>query len=233
MTRNQTTWFAVAGAAVAAAFVALHLLLPADRSWSANRILHYVWEGGVVVATAGAGVYVFWRRPKAMRRDEERMRAGRRAVCLAGAVIVAVGLVVFGEIHRDLSTRGLLAEVALADLDHIGRALTSYAAEHAGARPASLTDLVPKHLPADRLFYAYRHGPRKADAAQADEQPSYVLAKEPPAPRDGASKRRESNLLAYLRAGHGWAPLTAVLQKDGRALVTSDDVVRVLERQAH
>ena len=234
MTRTQAYWLIGIGVVVTAAMVVFHVLLPIDRSWAFNRVLHYGWEGGVGVLAAAACTWILWRRPKERRKDQDREKARRRVVGLIVAVVLAAGLVIFAEMHRQLEAESLLKRQAVADLEVIGDALRKYQADHGGAMPAALADLAPRYLKAERLYYAYRNGPvaspGPAAVTQDGEPPSFVLAKEPPLPPD-VKKRSETRLLAYLRAGSAWAPLTAVLEKDGHAHVTGDDVVRAFEKQ--
>jgi hypothetical protein len=234
MTKTQAYGLIGIGAVVTAALVVLHLVLPTSASWAANRALHYAWEGGVAILAAGGATWLLWPRPKERRKDQDRVKARRRLIGLMATILVAVGLIIFCEVHRQLAAEGMLKREALPQLEAIGKALAEYKAAHSGALPGSLADLVPQHLQAGQLYYAYRNGPAASPAPAAvtkeGEEPSYVLAKEPPLPPD-VKKRRENRLLAYLRAGHAWAPLTAVLEKDGKAHVTGDDVVRAFEKQ--
>jgi len=234
MTKTQAYGLIGIGTVVTAALVVLHLLLPMDAGWAVNRGLHYGWEGGVALLAAGAGTWLLWPRPKERRKDQDRKKARRRLIGLAAAILVAVGLVIFSEVHRQMAAEGALKSEAAPQLEAIAKALAEYKAAHSGALPDSLADLVPQYLQADRLYYAYRNGPVASPApaavTQGGEEPSYVLAKEPPLPPD-VKRRHESRLLAYLRAGSAWAPLTAVLEKDGKVHVTGDDVVRAFEKQ--
>ncbi len=237
MTKKQALWFLGIGVVVAALLIAAHVALPIRRSWTVNRILHYVWEGVTGVATVGGIVWLMWPRPKARRRDHQREQVRRRFIALTGAVLAAVILVIFAEIHRDMASRRRLDGPAVEDLQAIGQALDDYASDHDGKRPESPAALVPKYLPARRLYYAYRCGPDAADppaetAGDGAEEPSYALVKQQP-PRPGAEKTRrpEPRLRAYLRPGHAWAPLTVVLEADGRAHVAGEDEVRVFEKK--
>ena len=236
MTKKQAIWFLAIGIVAAAVLVAAHLALPIHGSWTLNRVLHHVWEGAAAAAVIGAVVWLMWPRPKARRRDAEREQARRRFICLVAGVLAAVILVVFAEIRREMASRSRLSGPAVQDIQAIGRAIEAYAADHDGKRPESPADLVPKYLPADRLYYVYRAGPDEADppadpTGEGAEGPSYALVKQP-LPRPGAKDTRltEPRLRAYLRPGHAWAPLTVVLTKDGRARVVGEDEVRAFEK---
>ncbi len=237
MTKKQALWFLSIGVVAVALLVAAHVAMPIRRSWTINRILHYVWEGAAGAAAIGGVVWLMWPRPKARRRDHEREQARRRFIALAGAVLAVVGLVVFAEIPRDMASRRRRDGPAVEYRRASGRALDGYAADHDGKRPESPADLVPKYLPARRLYYAYRCGPDAADppaetTGEGAEEPSYALVKQQP-PRPGAEKtrRHDPRLLAYLRPGHVWAPLTVVLETDGRAHVAGEDEVRTFEKK--
>jgi len=235
VTKKQAIGFLAIGVIAAAAFVAAHLMLPIRASWTLNRVLHYVWEGGAAAAAVGGIVWLMWPRPKARRRDEQREQARRRFIALAATVLVAVVLVVLAEVRREMASRRRLEGKAVEDLQAIGRAIQAYADDHGGKRPEASADLVPDYLPAGRLYYAYRSGPEPAappaePTADGAEEASYALVKPPP-PRPDAKVTRapEPRLLAYLRPGHAWAPLTVVLTKDGRTHVAGDDEVRTFE----
>ena len=236
MTKKQATWFVGIGIVAVAVLIAAHLGLPIRGSWTYNRILHHVWEGATAAAAVGGIVWLMWPRPKPRRRDELREQARRRFIVLVGTVLAAVILGVFAEMHREMASRRRLRGRAIEDIQAIGRAIDAYAADHDGKRPESPADLVPKYLPAGRFYYAYRSGPDEtappADpTADGPEEPSYALVKQPP-PRPDARDTRpaEPPLLAYLRPGHAWAPLTVVLKKDGRADVAWEDEVRAFEK---
>lgn len=235
MTRKQAIWLTVIGVAAGAGLVVLHLNLPIAADWRTNRLLHYVWQVAAGLAAVGGIVWALWPRPKAARRDLDRANARRRVLAVAVLAVGAVGLVVFAEIRRERDTGGQLADLVREDLVAIGQALQRYAADHNGAQPKDLEELVPQYLDAGRLYYAWRNGPFKSDppAAGADgkpaEPPSYALAREPPvAP---GRKVIENRFVAYLRPGHAWAPLTGVLEKDGKVQVISEDMVGRFERQ--
>jgi hypothetical protein len=234
MSKTQAYLLVGIGAAVTAAMVVLHLLLPTSTSWAANRALHYAWEVAVAVLAVAAATWCLWPRPKERRKDQDRVKARRRVIGLMAAILVAACLIIFSEIHRQIEAEGMLKAEAIPQLEAIGKALADYKAAHNDALPASLADLAPQYLQAGQLYYAYRSGPAAAAAPAAivtgGEEPSYVLAKEPPLPAD-VKRRHENRLQAYLRAGSAWAPLTAVLEKDGKAHVTGDDVVRAFEKQ--
>jgi len=237
VTKKQALWFLGIGVVVVAVLIAAHVALPIRRSWTVNRILHYVWEGAAGAATIGGIVWLMWPRPKARRRDHQREQARRRFIALTGAVLAVVVLVVFAEMHRDMASRRRLDGPAVEDLQAIGQALEGYASDHGGKRPESPADLVPKYLAARRLYYAYRCGPDVADppaetTGEGAEEPSYALVKQqPPRPHAKKTQRPEPRLLAYLRPGHAWAPLTAVLETDGRAHVAGEDEVRAFEKK--
>jgi len=247
MTKKQAIWLALIVSASAALLVALHLQMPLRASWSMNRVLHYLWDGVAAAAALGGMLWLVWPRGKARRKDEDRERARRRVYGMIVVVILAVCVILFAEMRRESVTRAMLGETsagkpqeeALADLAAISKALTDYAAANGGARPASLDELVSKkYLDRDRLFYAYRDGPNSEgppppDAKDAPAEPSYVLVKIlPVSPEAARGRKEESRVSAYLRSGCGWAPLTAVLDKDGRVFVASNDVVRLLEERA-
>jgi len=236
VTKKQAIWFLAIGVVAVAVLVAAHLVLPIHGSWTLNRVLHYVWEGATGAAVIGGVVWLMWPRPKARRRDHQREQARRRFIALVASVLAAVILVVFAEIHREMASRSRLSGQAVEDIQAIGRAIEAYAADHDGKRPESPADLVPKYLPAERLYYLYRTGPDEADppadpTGEGAEEPSYALVKQPP-PRPDARETRltEPRLRAYLRPGHAWAPLTVVLTKDGRTRVAGEDEVRAFEK---
>ena len=231
MTKKQAWWMVAIGAAVTATMVLVHLQLPIDQSWRTNRILHHVWQVAACLAAAGGVTWLLWPRPKASRRDIDREMARRRIIGVGVVVVAAVGLIVFSEFHREGSTRHQLTGPATEGLRAIGQALEAYAKDHAGARPAAIQDLVPKYIGAARLFYPYRAGPVAVEP-RGEFKPdmlSYALAKAPPAA--DSRRRPETTIVAYLRPGNGWAPLTAVLEKDGRVAVVGEDEVRRFEEQ--
>jgi len=229
MTHRQTVILIPIVAVVAVGVVVGHLFLPTDSaSWAVNRLLHHVCEG-VAVAGAAAGIaWTMWPRPKPRRRDVQRSEARRRVVVLLVCVVVAVGLAVFAEMHRESVSRARLSGPAVADLQAIGKALAAYAADNAGGYPKVITDLAPAYLEADRLYYVYRDGPAEAAGPPAGkaELPTYALARRLPR-RDG--KPHPDPVLAYLRPGHAWAPLTVVLEEGGRCRVVGDDRVATYE----
>jgi len=243
MVKKQAIWLAIIAGAAAVVLLALFLMMPINASWSTNRLLHYLWEGVVAAAALGGILWLVWPRAKARRKDEDRERARRRVYCMLGVVVLAVGLVLFAEMRRESLTRAMLGdtsggkphEFAMADLDAIAKALADYAAANAGARPASLDDLVSgKYLDRARLFYAYRDGPTPVEAPPpgAAAQPSYVLVKILPVSADaGRGRREDTPLSAYLHSGCGWAQLTAALYRDGTVRVTGDDVARMVEKR--
>lgn len=239
MTKRQSILFAVLATAAAALFVGLHMALPIDQSWSVNRILNYAWDGALAAGVIGAALWLFWPNHEKFRKDEKRERARRCLIALAAVVVGAAMLVIFGELRREHDATARL-ETARPDLEAIHKALAVYAADHAGAPPESLAGLVPKYLPPAQAYYAYRDGPRRAsfahgwppatDPSMGDDQPTYVLAKQPPAPPD-AKPAQDRRMMAYLKVGCSWAPLTVILESDGRVRVVSDDVVRRFEKQ--
>jgi hypothetical protein len=234
MTRKQAYWLTAIGILLTAGLVVWHLAMPIGGTWLLNRVLHYVWEGVVGAGAAGAVAWLLLLKAKARRRDQDRENARRRLIGMAVVVIAAVCLIIFAEVHRQLEAQRRLEAAAIPDLQALGSALAAYEADHGGARPATLADLVPKYVETARLYCAYRNGPAAAPPpaalAKEGEAPSYVLAREPPLPPD-VKRRGETRLLIYLRPGCAWAPLTAVLEKDGRCHVTGDDIVRTFEKQ--
>jgi len=254
MTGKQPIWFTVIAAAGAAACVVLHLVLPIDASWQVNRILHYAWMAVVALGTAGGLVWLMWPRPKARRRDFDRAAARRRVIGVGAVVVAAVALIIFGEMHREVASRKHLEPVAVEDLQAIAKALGAYAAEHGGARPAAIEALAPAYLAPARLYFAYRRGPAPARPPQpaaesggegaapassgvagatagqgASEPPSYALVRQ--LPGSATAKRSPADVVAYLRPGNAWAPLTVIVEEDGRGQVVSEDAVRTFERR--
>jgi hypothetical protein len=254
MTGKQPIGFAVIAAAAAAVLVVLHLVLPINASWQVNRILHYAWMALVALATAGGIVWLMWPRPKARRRDFDRAAARRRVIGVGAVVVAAVALIIFGEAHRDDASRKYLEPAAAEDLQAIAQALGAYAAEHGGARPAAIEALVPKHLAPARLYFAYRRGPVSVEPPQpaAESGGEGAAAPAPSGPGTGAgqgapsppayahvrqlpgsanTKRSPADIVAYLRPGNAWAPLTVIVEEDGRGQVVSEDAVRTFERR--
>ena len=229
MTRKQAIVLAVVGAVVAVGVVVGHLMLPvASVSWTVNRLLHYACEGVAGAAAAGGVVWAMWPRRKARRRDIQREEARRRVVAVVACVVVAIALVVFAEMHREAATRALLTRTAAKDLERIGQAVEAWSADHGGARPGAITDLVPAYLPREALYYAHRRGPAAEGppAEGRDEPPSYALVSIRPRP-DG--KPPADPVRAYLVPGQAWAPLTVVLEANGRCRVVGEDRVVRLE----
>ena len=240
MTRTKAIWFAVIAAVSASALLAAHLLLPIDASWAVNHYLHYGWQVLIVLGGAGGMVWLMWPRPKARRRDEDRAAARRRVLGVAGVVLAAVFLIIFGELQREARSRGILEKAGFENLQAITKALTAYAADHGGARPKSIEELAPKYLDAGCLYYAYRSGPAMSEkpteakrepgeAAGAAPPPSYALVRETPG--TAGIKKSPTAVLAYLRPGNAWAPLTVVIEENGQCRVVSEDNVRLFERQ--
>jgi hypothetical protein len=243
MTRKKAIWFAVIAAALAAALLVAHLLLPIDAAWSVNHYLHYGWQVLVVLGFAGGLVWLMWPRPKAKRRDFDRAAARRRVIGVAGVVMGAVFLIIFGELHREAASRKPLEAAGFGDLQAVAKALAKYAADHGNARPKSIEELTPQYLDAGRLYYAYRSGPVASetgaggskdavqpDGAKADgPAPSYALVKE--VPGTAGIKKSPTDIMAYLRPGNAWAPLTAAVDESGQCRVISEDNVRSFEQQ--
>jgi len=228
MTRRQAYGLSAMAAVAAVAFVLLHLALPVNADWPTNRLLHHAWQGAVALGAAGGITYVMWPRPKPSRRDEWRSQARRRTIALPALVVAAVILVVFAEVRREAVTRSRLGGLAAENLRAIAGALDAYAADHDGARPESLQELVPAYLRADRLDYPYRRGPvASSPAPGAEEPPAFALAKEPP-PAD-TKQRRPTRIVAYLRPGNAWAPMTVVLEQGGNVRITGEDLVKPFE----
>jgi hypothetical protein len=229
MTRNRLIWLAAIAGAAAVAMVLVYLVaLPIDASWRTNRILHHVWQGVVGLAAVGGGVWTMWPRDTGSRRDVARKEAHRKVYGLLGLTVMAVGLVITSEIRLDLVTRTQLESAAQQDLATLAAALHRYEAEHPGAEPDSFEALVPAYLRPESLRYVYRNGPVAA-AADENVPPSFALAKDMPGARE--RKIPESRILAYLRPGNAWAPLTAVIDKDGRFEVIAEDRVLRFEWQ--
>jgi len=253
MTGKQAIGFAVIGAAGAAVCVVLHLAMPINASWQVNRILHYAWMAVVALGTAGGIVWLMWPRPKARRRDFDRAAARRRVIGVGAVVVAAVALIMFGGLWREAVSEKYLKPAAIEDLQAIAKALGAYAAEHGGARPAAIEALVPKHLAPARLYFAYRRGPASVEPPQpaaesgrpgdrapsgpagatagqgATEPPSYALVRQ--LPGSANAKRSPADIVAYLRPGNAWAPLTVIVEESGRGQVVSDDAVRTFERR--
>jgi len=235
MTKKQAVWASVIGVAVAAALVLVHGTLPIDAGWRTNRVLHYSWQGLVGLVAIGAVIWLLWRRPKAARRDLDRQIARRRVIGMGVVVVAAVILAIFGEVRRDfVTTHRFLEGLATQELPLISKALTDYERDHGGAMPARIEDLVPKYLEPSRLSYAYRAGPIPIPPPDASDEadavkPSFALAKVVPSIDE---RRRGGNrIVAYLRPGNAWAPLTVVLEKDGKVQIVGEDVVGPYEEQ--
>jgi len=238
MTRKQLLWAVGVGLAAVILLVAAYGALPVRASWTVNRILHHVWQGVTGLAGAGGVVWVFWPRPKAPRRDLERERARRRMVAVVGIVVTAVAMVVLAEVRRDQVTRQYLRH-AEADLEIIAEAIKNYAAEREGALPKDLAELVqPGRLARKQLYYTYRDGPREAAPPSPESVDlrgrSYYLV--PGKPRDNRKREKAGSILVFLRAKSvwnpptAWAPLTVVLDQEGRIRVASEDIVgRIIE----
>jgi hypothetical protein len=254
MTGKQPIGFAVIAAAAAAVLVVLHLVLPINASWQVNRILHYAWMALVVLSMAGGIVWLMWPRPKARRRDFDRAAARRRVMGLGAAVLAAVAIIIFAELWREAVSNKYLEPAAVEDLQAIGKALAAYEADHGGAQPASIETLAPKYLEPPRLYYAYRDGPARMEppklpaAAGSEaggaagqppegpgptqglsEAPSYALVKQ--IPGSNRTRKPQGAVVAYLRPGNAWSPLTIVLEDNGRCQTVGEDAVRPHERQ--
>jgi hypothetical protein len=233
MTGKHVIWAIVIGALAVVGLILLHLALPTDASWRTNRLLHLLWQVLAGLVGTGAVVWMMWRRPKAPRRDEDRLRARRKVIGVAIAIVVAVGLVVFGEMRRESASRSqLLAGPATADLEAIGKALGDYAKDHAGAKPATIEELVPKYLQPCNLYYPFRDGPAPltapAETGQGSPPPSYALARQIII---DTRTHPEPRFIAYLRPGAAWAPVTAALDKTGKVEIVGEEVVKPFERQ--
>jgi hypothetical protein len=237
MTRKQAIVFAATAAGAAVALTVVHLMLPIDAGWAVNHYLHYGWQALIVLGGAGGMVWLMWPRPKARRRDEDRAAARRRVIGAAGVILAAVFLIIFGELQREARSRGILEKAGFPDLQAIAKALTAYAADHGGARPKAITELVPQYLDPSSLYYEYRNGPvasekkveAKPDSAEAAPAPSYAFVRETPG--TAGIKKSPTAVLAYLRPGNAWAPLTVVVEENGQCRVVSEDNVRLFERQ--
>ena len=227
MTKKQAIWASVIGAVVAAALVLAHWNLPVDASWRTNRVLHYSWQGLVGLVAVASIVWLFWRRPKAARRDLDRQIARRRVIGMGVIVVAAVILVIFGEVRREVYTRNQLAGTAQKQLKKIDAALKAYEADHGNRAPMALDELVPKYI-GFSVMYVFRQGPVGVKP-ENDEPPSFALAKVMP----GVNERRRggNRIVAYLRPGNAWAPLTVVLEKDGKVQIVGEDVVGPYEEQ--
>jgi len=234
MTKKQAVWASGIGVAVAAALVLAHGTLPIDAGWRTNRVLHYSWQGLVGLVAIGAVIWLLWRRPKAARRDLDRQIARRRVIGMGVVVVAAVILVIFGEVRRELVTRRVLEGLATQELHSISEALTDYERDHGGTPPARIEDLVPKYLEPSRLSYAYRAGPIPIPPPDASDEadavkPSFALAKA--VPGVDQSRRGGNRIVAYLRPGNAWAPLTVVLEKDGKVQIVGEDIAGPYEEQ--
>jgi hypothetical protein len=222
MTRKQAYWMSGIGVGAALVLLLVHLLvLPIDASWTVNRVLHHVWEVLAVLAGGGGVVWALWPRPKARKRNVERERVRRRAIAVIAVALAAVTLVVTAEMLRDLRARTWLDEAG-RDLNAIHETAAAWRQDHGGEWPESLDAL---DLPAEVRHFPYRHGPDAADPP-ADSQPSYTLVR-PPRPGE---PERETPILAYLKPGSTWAPLTMVVEKRGTLRVVGEDAVKPLER---
>jgi hypothetical protein len=234
MTRKHLIILAIAAVVAAAALLAVNMqLLPMNTSWGTNRLLHYVWEILAVLAAIGGGVWTLWPRNTGARKDKARLEAQRRVYGLVGIVVVTVLLMVYGEVRRESLSRLILETDAGPALKTISAALDQYAADHGGATPKSIEDLAPKYLKAGDLQYPEKYGPRTQDSVEgvAPAAPSYALAVEIPDVRSNRPALPEYR--AYLRPGHAWAALTAVVDKSGQVEIVSDDSVNRFEWQFH
>ena len=125
MTRKKAIWFAAIAGTSAAAILVVHLLLPIDAGWAANRYLHYGWLAITLLAAAGGMVWLMWPRPRARRRDFDRAAARRRVIGVGGVIMAAVFLVIFGELQREAQSRALLEKAAMGDLQAVAKALAA------------------------------------------------------------------------------------------------------------
>jgi len=229
MTRRQLVVASVLAAVVLAGLVVAYAFLPVEASWRANRLLHRAAQAAGGVAALGGAVWAFWPRPAPRRRDLARLEAHRRVAFVAALIVLTVAWVALAEVWRDHVTRPYL-EPARADLSAVVRALDAYAADHAGAIPASPVDLVPDYLARERLWYVYRDGPSPAAPPADDAKPSYALVK--PKVRDTADRQgREETVRAYLRPGQAWAPLTVVADKAGHVRIGGEDLAARFEQE--
>lgn len=230
MTRKHVIGLGVVGAVVAAGLIVLHTFLPTDASWSVNRILHYAWLAAVVLAAGGAVVWLMWPRPKAARRDIGREQARRRVIALIVVPVVALGLVIFGEMRRDLATRAQLREAASPPLQHIFQAVAQYKADHGSAVPPTIEALAPRYLEAEALHYAFHGGPARAAAEIGASDPvSFGLAREYPTTADRGPP--PTPYVAYLRPGQAWASLTIAVDSAGVCQVIAEDTASDFEWQ--
>jgi len=230
MTRGQRFATIAVGLLVAAIFITAHCLMPVNRSWQFNRVLHYIWLGVIGLACAGAVAWFLWPRAKLARRDQERKRAHDRIIAVLITVVGAFAIIAFAEVRRDRVTQTYLAS-AVGDMAVVKGALDAWEADHKGALPGDLSDLAPKYLPAASLYYEFRNGPTASPKPQEvdpkGEEPSYILM---PRIVGSAASRNESvenPILVYQRPGEGWAPLVAALgSKGGTGLIGEDDALR-------
>ncbi len=225
MTKTQAYWAIGIGAGAAAVLLIVHLLvLPLDASWTVNRVLHHAWEVLAVLAGGGGVAWALWPRPKARKRNVERQRVRRRAVAVIAMALAAVTLVVAAEMMRDYRSRAYL-DAADEDLAAVHEAAEKHRAAHGGEWPESLDAL---DLATEARYFPHRRGPASADLPDqgADAPPSYAVARLARADRGN----RETRLLAYLKPGNAWAPLTKVVDKRGRITTVGEDAVEPFER---
>ena len=235
MTRGQRIGMIAVGVATAAILITAHCLMPINRSWQFNRVLHYIWLAVTGLACAGGVAFILWPRAKLQRRDQERQRARDRIISLIIVVVGTFAIVAFGEVRRDRVTRTYL-DSAIADMGTIGKALEAYKADHAGAMPEKLSDLVPKYLPAGGLYFEFRNGPLAAPKPTTidpdGEEPSYLVAKRLLGTSASRGDVVENQVLVYQRPGQGWASLVAGLSiSGGTGLVGEEDAARWLGTQ--
>ena len=215
----------IGAAAVAALVAAYGLVLPLDASWGTNRIAHHAWQGLVGLAGIGGAVWMLLLKPDTPRRDLRREAVRRRAIALVVAVVAAVLVVVAGELWRDRATRPYL-EKARPTLALIHERAEEYRQAHGGQWPESLEAL---GLPPQALHYVHGRGPSPRPSAP-DEPADFALAQvERP---ERGQKPRETGVLAYLKSGSAWAPLTAIVSKTGRIEIVAEDVVERYEKAA-
>ena len=113
--------------------------------------------------------------------------------------------------------RGRRSEPASEDAGHFGPKYP--AAPAAGSRSGGEGAAAPAPS-----------GVAGATAGQgATEPPSYALVRQ--LPGSANTKRSPADIVAYLRPGNAWAPLTVIVEESGRGQVVSDDAVRTFERR--
>jgi hypothetical protein len=220
------------GVAMAALLITAHCLMPVNRSWQFNRVLHYIWLGVTGLACAGGVAFILWPRAKLPRRDQERQRARDRIISLIIVVVGTFAIIAFGEVRRDRVCRTYLAS-AVEDMGALHGALAAYQSDHGGAMPEKLTDLVPKYLPAGGLYYEFRNGPAPAPKPTMidpeGEEPSYLLTKKLLGTAASRGDMVENPVLVFQRPGQGWVSLVAGLNTSGETgLIGEEEAARWL-----